>query len=812
MPSLSNTALRSLQKAIRKLDPDERFVRLDIAARQVRYCTEIVQHEAIRDYSGDEEPVRAYIVAWLCTAGGYPANAIELERRYNFGRKGGIELDVRIAREGKPDSAYALVEIKSPHDFGGETDSRIEGQLFAPAGSSEPECSLLSLATVSIGADGKIAIETVTIAYEPTLSYSRWVKAGRPHVDDFPVSYNAPTQQPYVPKPDGDPPKTNGEPRKTGRYLREDVDFAELERLRRQLHDRLWGGSRDDNQIYAWLVRLFIAKIYDEKETDPEKPYHFQVLHEGPHRESPAATLKKVNERYVEAYERYLTDKMERIEPLDESLFSAQELQWVVERLQAISLTAAGKATGDVLGSFFEGITREGFKQSKGLFFTHYNLATFMLEVLEVGQLAERKLGSNARPEDRLPYIVDPSCGSGTFLHAAMRLVTQHIQSHRSRLARSREARKQLELYFPENSPNTSPNNWAKDFIYGIEKREDLALSTKVNMVLHRDGDPHVYRDDALAPLEALAERHKAEKLRPRANPDDIYPKPVAETFDVIATNPPFSLTLDDDVRTSLQETFELASDRNSENLFLERWYQLLKPQGRLAAVLPESFFSTSENLSARLFLLARFNIRAIVSVPTHAFQPWTPTRTSLLFAQKKTRAEERTWVIAFRRHRQDVAASVRSAQIAARGILRPRKDATEEQLVGHLEALDRALDELGLAVEEPDGPDGSARWAQTALEAVNAINVDAEAFARTVNEVDGERYFGVIVREIGYRRTKRAENAARNELFKAVAEDEEGVRTIVRNLNDAPESWRIEISEDGPDALSRIRAEVRWH
>jgi type I restriction enzyme M protein len=790
MPPLSKPALRSLQKAIRGLDPDGRFVSLDIAARQVRYCREIVQHEVIRDYSGDEEPVRAYFVAWLCTAGGYPANVIELERRYNFGREGHVELDVRISREREPDSAYALVEIKAPHDFGDETDPRIEGQLFAPAGSREPECALLSLATVSVGAAGEIAIKTVTIAYEPTLSYPRWVKAGRPHVDDFPVSYDVPTQQPYAPGPDRD--------------LREDVDFAELERLRRQLHDRLWGGSRDDNQIYAWLVRLFITKIHDEKATNLHEPYFFQVLHEGDRRESPAATFEKVNERYLEAYQRYVADDVERIEPLDESLFSAQELQWVVERLQAISLTAAGRATGDVLGAFFEGITRDGFKQSKGLFFTHYNLATFMLEVLEVGQLAEQKLRSNAHPNDRLPYIIDPSCGSGTFLLAAMRLVTQHIQSRRSKLARNREAREQLDLRFPA----TSPNNWAKDFIYGIEKREDLTLSTKVNMVLHRDGNTHVYRDDALAPLELLAERHGAEKLRPRADPDGVYAKPVAETFDVIATNPPFSMTLDDEVRAGLQSTFELASDRNSENLFLERWYQLLKPRGRLAAVLPESFFSTTENLGARLFLLARFNIRAIVSLPAHAFQPWTPTRTSLLFAQKKTGAEERAWAIAFARHREDIAAAVRSALIAARGILRPRKDATDEQLAGHLEALDRALDELGQAI---DGPHGSAQWAQAALEAVRGLSVEAYAFARTVNEVEGEEYLGVIVREVGYRRTKRAENSARNELFRAVADGEEGAPTAVRNLNDAPETWRMEIAEDGRDALSRLRAELRW-
>jgi type I restriction enzyme M protein len=792
MSSLSRSALRALQRAVRELDPDGTFVSLEVSTRQVRYCPEIVQHEIIRDYVGDEEPVRAYFVAWLCTAGGYPASAIELERRYRFGRGGHAELDIRIAREGDADSAYALVEMKAPYDFGDETDPAIDGQLFALAGSREPDCALLSLATVNVGSAGEIAVKTVTIAYEPTLSYPRWEKAGRPHVDDFPVSYDVPTQQPYAPGPDRD--------------LRDDVDFAELERLRRQLHDRLWGGSRDDNQIYAWLVKLFITKIHDEKVTDKDEPYFFQVLHEGDRRESPTATLAKVNKRYLEAYRRYVAEDAQRVEPLDETLFSAQELQWVVERLQAISLTAAGRATGDVLGAFFEGITRDGFKQSKGLFFTHYNLAAFMLEALEVSQLAEQKLRSNAHPNDRLPYIIDPSCGSGTFLLAAMRLITQHVQSRRSRLARNREAREQLDLRFPQSAPNT----WAKDFIYGIEKREDLAISTKVNMVLHRDGNTHVYRDDALSPLDSLANRHGAEKFRPRADPEGVYTRPVAETFDVIATNPPFSMTLDDEVRESLDSTFELSADRNSENLFLERWYQLLKPHGRLGAVLPESFFSTAENLRARLFLLARFNVRAIVSLPAHAFQPWTPTRTSLLFAQKKTDEEEQAWVRTFSRHREDIAAAVRSAQIACRGVMRPRQDASDAQTASHLEALDRALDELGLAVES-DGAHGSALWAEAALGAVRGLNVEADAFARTVNEVEGEEYLGMIVQEVGYRRTKRAENHARNDLFRAIANGEDGALLVIRNLNDAPATWKMEISADGRDALSRLRSELRW-
>jgi len=83
---------------------------------------------------------------------------------------------------------------------------------------------------------------------------------------------------------------------------------------------------------------------------------------------------------------------------------------------------------------------------------------------------------------------------------------------------------------------------------------------------------------------------------------------------------------------------------KNSENLFIERYYQLLKEGGRLGVVLPESVFDTTENKYIRLFLFKYFHIKAVVSLPQLTFQPHTSTKTSLLFAQKKTKQEVEKW------------------------------------------------------------------------------------------------------------------------------------------------------------------------
>jgi len=110
----------------------------------------------------------------------------------------------------------------------------------------------------------------------------------------------------------------------------------------------------------------------------------------------------------------------------------------------------------------------------------------------------------------------------------------------------------------------------------------------------------------------------------------------VTENFDAVITNPPFSVTPIEDANERVKH-FLFGDKKNSENLFIERYYQLLRPGGRMGIVLPESVFDTTENKYIRLFIYKYFTVKAVVSLPQLTFEPFTSTKTSLLFAQKKT-------------------------------------------------------------------------------------------------------------------------------------------------------------------------------
>ncbi|SDM03014.1 type I restriction enzyme M protein [Arthrobacter sp. ov407] len=790
-----------LKAEVLRMDPDGDVVSLDLVANTLQYASDIKCHESITALAG-EEIVRAYVVTWLVTVGGYPTSRLELEKRYSYGRNGQGELDIRIAQlEG--DTAYALIEIKQPHEYRGETDPVINGQLFAYAG-TEADTQVVSLMTVGINAERAPFVRSVTIDFVAHSHFDAWVAAKRPHREDFPTNYDRAVVEPYAKGSDND--------------LSKGLSASILDNRRKVLHNRLWGGGNDDNLIYGWLVKFFLSKIHDEQSTEDGEEYKVQVLHVNSRKEPARTTVERLDVVWQEAYRKFLNpETTNQASPsvrhpnqsagtLGGGLFSDADIAWVVETMQSISLTSAGKASGDLLGGFFEAITREGFKQSKGLFFTHFNIAAFMVEAMNLRQMAEEYLRDTSKATgNRLPYIMDPSAGSGTFLLAAMHAVTSHLGEKRASLGSNDDRRKELNRWLPTENPN----QWASTFLYGIEKREDLAVSTKVNMVLHQDGSTHVYNDDAISPLADIAKRHGEPKLNSSALASDAYySKHVSETMDAIITNPPFSVSLDGEVLNTLAATFELAGESNSENLFVERWYQLLKPGGRLAAVMPESTFSTAENARVRRFIMAHFNIRAIVALPPHAFQPWTPTRTSILLAQKKSPEEETAWAAVYKPAAASMNAASREAAKKLARVKKPLRNDGESKTLEVAHELVDLMATLGVIAPALASAGDAEPWTKEVATQLASVDPEHIAFAKAVEvTMPGAGYVGLAVSDIGYKRTKRGESNRRNDLF--VGKDTQG--EALRNLNDYPVGWTLEVTDDGTDALSVLRKANLW-
>ena len=395
--------------------------------------------------------------------------------------------------------------------------------------------------------------------------------------------------------------------------------------------------------MFTSLVNLILAKIQDEYDVEEGKEYQFQVLGHGDEPEPKERLFGRVNDLYRTALAKQLGKEGELGEQwvVNREKFSLSKVLYTVGQLERYSFVdGKDSLTGrDILGEFFERIQRDGFKQTKGQFFTPPPIVRFMLYALELDSLSIAMMNGG----QTLPYIVDPSCGSGTFLIEAMRMVTSEVKRRRrGELSPNRTVDQRFDdLFMPEHREH----RWARDFIYGIEHNFDLATAAKVNMILHGDGASNIFHQDGLKPFRYFTSSGGAgERLKNAARSPSYGDLDVNARFDAVISNPPFSVDLDADTKRMLGTSFLFGDKRNSENLFVERYYQLLVEGGRMAIVLPESVFDTTENKYIRLFLFWYFEVVAVVSLPQSSFEPYTQTKTSILFARKKTAADVEAW------------------------------------------------------------------------------------------------------------------------------------------------------------------------
>lgn len=602
--------------------------------KKAEYGTNVKKHRDIKNISGDEDLVRGYLLAKLVNELGYKEENIELEKEYDIGRPKVNKPRIDIIVRDDIGDAFLYIELKSPKDYEKDKDEVIEKQLFNLASQEQghgKNVKYLVLYTVEV-VGKEIKDKCILIDYKKFKSFDAW-KDVRDFADELPKRYGKAQKEPYI---------------KGGKKdLETSFNHDQLDGLRKNLHNVLWGGGgADDNDIFSSLVNIILAKIQDESEKEEGEEYDFQIrsFKDGESFESNEELFKRINELYKRALKQRLniTDeaKLKKSFVIDENKLSLNKLKYAVAELERLSFVDGKNSINgkDILGDFFEGIIREGFKQTKGQFFTHINIVKFLLWGLQLDKLAIERVNKDLE----IPYLIDPSAGSGTFLIEYMKFITDNLKRRfRDKLAKKRDVEDEFQNWF---TPDHRENKWAKDYIYGIEINFNLGTAAKVNMILHGDGSTNVFVKDGLLPFKFYDKETAPNFLKQYEQDNAYFDKEVNGQFNVIITNPPFSVDLDNETKKNVKREFIFGDKKNSENLFVERWYQLLKPNGRFGVVLPESVFDTTENKYIRLFIYKYFKVKAVVSLPQLTFEPFTSTKTSLLFAQKKTKAEIAEW------------------------------------------------------------------------------------------------------------------------------------------------------------------------
>jgi type I restriction enzyme M protein len=781
---MDNRTKQAILEYVQKHDPKHDVVTLtptaDLSGGTVIFSGAMRKHRDERNLKG-EKYVEAYLAVKLVKELGYPVGQFELQKEYPAGHpktdRPRIDVSLHQPLETGTQRLFLFVEAKDPDKYAGEREQAIQSQLY-PLADHERINNLKYLMYFSVEFNGVSLAEKIDIIdFEQFPDHESWKAAGKPTLDLIPSDYGLARKAVYVNKP-------ANKLKRGEQQLDRRVGPVEFAALRNDLQDVLWGGGgMFYNDIFSNLVKIFLAKIYDEETTPDGKPYTFQIQFIGGKPESPTVVYEKVDKLFSDAQKHYLgysDAQATKSKGIDTERIAESKVAYVVERLQGVSLIEnESPGNGDVLGSFFEGIVENGFKQSRGQFFTHVNIVHFLIEALRIPQEAIELVGGKDNPaKPRLPFICDPACGSGTFLIETMKQVTKAVQKSPD-LKRTVRNRQFLESMFPPSKPN----RWADVYVYGVEINPDLSLATKVNMVLHGDGNINVYCKDGLADFREYVCQ---EKVSAFLNVETIanfgYKHEVNQQFDFVLTNPPFSIKPDKHTQEGYRKRFDFGTAAKSESLFLERWYQILKEGGKVGAVLPESVFDTPSGVPLRLFLYRYFEIEAIVSLPYLAFKPYTSTKTCLFIARKKARAEvekfDRLWKSSMNRYRK----ILRRIGPYLNKQSRPAIEEAIEQ-IGRSSEEDRLHVAHFIGLQKGDGKSIAARLYQSVNEGWTPMEEDQWVFSQVAAELNYAIFFAEA-EEVGYKRRKQGGDLIRpNSLFRT---DDSGV--IVRDCDD-PES-----------------------
>lgn len=446
-----------------------------------------------------------------------------------------------------------------------------------------------------------------------------------------------------------------------GKYKKSQLQPARsLKGLFQKMHNRLYGEGpfKRDDTIAHEVIKLLFCKLYDELYTPGETCEFRATVTEL----ETAAGRQKVGERVRSLFAKLKGD------PRYQEMFTGEELQYddywisyVVSELQAFGLTHDETDT-DAMGDAYEIFVGPQLKGESGQFFTPRAVVKLAVRMVRPSLVKGES-------------IIDPACGSGGFLIYALRAVRDEAAAH----------------FTGDSSQRLHDRvrDYANHFIAGLDTEPLLHKVAKSYMAIVGNGRSGIFREDSLVP---------ATSWRPATQARIEF-----GAFDIVITNPPFGTKIKVEVEDTLRQ-YDLAHVlRNGRKtadlirggqdpaiLFVERCRQLLRSSadevngGRMAIVLPRQILSGHDQamVEIRKWILHHFRLLAVVDLPPEAFQPYTGTITSVLFAERVERPVEEDYPI-FMATAQYVGHDRRGNPLVARNADgSPRYDAANNALI----------------------------------------------------------------------------------------------------------------------------------
>ena len=371
----------------------------------------------------------------------------------------------------------------------------------------------------------------------------------------------------------------------------------------RRIRDRLAAQDTNvnrDEEILPDLSSLLLLKILDEQthRLRPGEALEFQSQ-EGKRKET-AKHIKTMLQREAKRHAGIFGHSSVHLAIDDESV------GYAVEQLQSYRLLGND---ANAISTAFQVLRGRAYKGEEGQYFTPPSVV---------------KIAVAAVAPEHGDRVIDPACGSGSFLAEALNAVSERLESVAGE---------------GSTEHTVGMRDWSTQKLYAIDKDTVSVRLSKAYLSLLGDGSTHVFKADA---------------LRKSDWPEHLTEAVQDESFSVVLTNPPFGTRIQLDANDGRAEDYQVCRqwvpdastgsysseedrwvNREVGVVFLERCCNLLEPDGRLAIVLPDTYLFSPSYRWLVEWICTNYTVTHSINVPIEAFEPYCRAKTSILVLKK---------------------------------------------------------------------------------------------------------------------------------------------------------------------------------